>query len=83
MAVDFYEANKFTMWGWKEEESDTEDGQEDNEGEGDFHEHAVEHECEEQCEAETDVQGQDDAQNIWDGNGNYDQQDNEEERRGK
>ena len=48
---------------------------EDNEG--DFHEHA----------AETDVQGQDDAQNIWDGNGdskdNDDQQDNEEERRGK
>jgi len=35
----------------------------------------------------TDVQGQDDAQNIWDGNGdskdNDDQQDNEEERRGK
>jgi len=28
-AVGFYEANKFTMWGEKEEESDTEDNQKD------------------------------------------------------
>jgi len=34
-AVEFYEANKFTMWEKEKEESDTEDNQEDGEGEGD------------------------------------------------
>jgi len=48
-AVDFYKANKFTMWEEKKEEGDAEDNQEDGEEEGkekgDFHEHAAEHEC--------------------------------------
>ena len=53
---------------------------------GDFDDHTAEHEHEEQRKAETDVQGQDDGQNVRDDSGDYkdndDQQDNEEERRG-
>jgi len=97
-AVRFYKANKFTIWekdkstSWllnemlkfmeEEEEGDVED----SEGEGDFHEHAAENGHEEQCEAETDVQGQNDGQNVRDDIGDFkdndNQQDNEEEQRG-
>jgi len=85
-AVEFYKANKLTMWGGKEVKGDAEGNQEDREGEGDFHERAAEHACEEQRQAEADVQGQNSGQNVRDGSGdskdNDDRQDNEEERRG-
>ena len=76
-AADFYKANKFMMWD-KGVEGDAEGNQEDGEGEGrgDFHEHKT----------KTDVQGQDDGQNVQDDNGdskdNDDEQGNEEEQRG-
>ena len=73
-AVDFYKVNKFTMWD-KMVEGDAEGNKQDGEGEGDSHKH----------EAETDVQGQDDGRNVWDGNGdskdNDDGQDNGEQKK--
>jgi len=86
-AIEFYKANKFTMWEEEEEESDTEDNQEDHEeeGEGDSHEHAAKHEREEQRQAEADVQGQNSGQNVQDGSDSKDndnRQDNEEKQRG-
>jgi len=70
-AVDFYKANKLTLWD-KGVEGDAEGNQEDGEGEGGggFHEH----------KAKTDVQSQDDGEN-GDSKDNDDEQDNEEEQR--
>jgi len=72
-AVDFYKANKFTMWD-KVVEGGAEGNKQDSKGEG-----------EGEHEAETDVQGQDDGQNVRDDNGNSkdndNQQDDEEEQR--
>jgi len=76
-AVDFYKANKFTVWD-KVVEGDAEGNKQDNEGEGEGDSH--------EYEAETDVRGQDDGQNVRDDNGdskdNDNLQDNEGEKRG-
>ena len=71
-AVDFYKANKLTMWD-KGVEGDVEGNQEDGEGEGggNFHEH----------KAKTDVQGQNVQEDNGDSKDNDDEQDNEEEQR--
>ena len=73
-AVEFYAANKFTLW--EEKKGRSFRRQLGRCWKGDFHEHA----------AETDVQGQDDGQNVWEDEGNSkdndDQQDNEERESG-